>query len=140
MTGSIAYHVRQDNFSAEENLVRDGLNQHAAEMADLSRDTFGIMAYDGDAMVGGVTAHVIGRTLNVRLLWVDPAFRGKAIGAKLMTQVEDQAKEMGCQQSFVDTMAYQAPSFYLKQGYQEAGRVARFHDAHDRIFFRKDLV
>ena len=135
----LKYRLRQDDFADEERVIRKGLDNHA-ETLGLSRTGIGCFCYDDAQMKGGVTAHIRNGTLSVKLLWVDDSCRGKGIGARLMRQVEDAARNEGCIVAFVDTMSYQAPGFYLKMGYSEVARIADFHPGHDRIFFKKELI
>ncbi len=136
----IAFHFKNDNFSAEEKVIRDGLNDFASKEVGLERQFANVFAYDAEQVIGGVTAHTISKTLSIKLLWVHDDFRGQAIGRILLEKLEAYAVEQGCIVSFVDTMAYQAPEFYLKCGYKETARISEFYVGQDRVFYRKDLT
>ena len=136
----LEYRVRDNDFKDEEYVIKDELNAYANSAAGLSRMLSGCFCYEGGRMIGGVTAQITGTTLGVKLLWVDKEYRSRGVGAQLMSKMEEDARTKGCAVSFVDTMSYQAPGFYNKQGYVEDVRIADFYAGHDRIFFKKALV
>ena len=134
------YSFRDKDMAAEEKIIRAGLNQYLDAETGLERRYAGAFCHDNDKMIGGVTAHLIGGNLSVKLVWVDEAYRGQAIATNLMRQIEEYAADQGMAVSFVDTMSYQAPEFYVKIGYQEDARVKNFYAGFDRIFYKKDLL
>ena len=139
MSTALTYKIRTDDFSEEERIIRHGLNDYAKDTINIERGFMGVLAYDGDKMIGGLTSSVVGITLGIKLLWVDKDFRGKSVGKNLLAKLEQHGKESGCTQSFVDTLTYQAPEFYIKQGYTEIARITNYYDGYDRIFYRKEL-
>jgi ribosomal protein S18 acetylase RimI-like enzyme len=66
--------------------------------------------------------------------------RRDGIGRHLMELAEREAANRGCQYAYLDTMDYQAPEFYLKLGYQIAGRLDNWDShGHTKFFFVKRL-
>jgi GNAT superfamily N-acetyltransferase len=62
------------------------------------------------------------------------------VGSQLLELVQAEAKRRGCQHSVVETSTFQAPSFYLRHGYEEFGRVPFTVPGAARVFFRKRLA
>ena len=70
--------------------------------------------------------------LEIKLLWVAAAHRGKGLGKKLLAQAESQAKEEGAMITMLDTFDFQAKDFYVGNGYQIAGQIEGFFAGHQR--------
>lgn len=98
-----------------------------------------IVRSDEGEIIGGLTATGFWRHLHVDFLWVDPAWRGKRIAEKLMAQAEVYARSKGHRLMIVDTLSFQAPEFYKKQGFIEFGVIADFPEGHSHHYFEKRL-
>ena len=59
--------------------------------------------------------------LYIDVLWVKEAHRKEGYGSVLLREVEQIAKEKGCNLVHLDTFDFQAKEFYLKQGYEIFG-------------------
>ncbi len=92
-----------------------------------------------DAVVGGLIAEVYWDWMFVRLFWIDEGHRGQGHGERLLRQAEDEARRCGVANVYLDTMSFQAPEFYRKQGYQEFGRLDDFPRGHRRFWLSKAL-
>ncbi len=76
-----------------------------------------ILALDDDKVIGYVALHIHAPNLaEVRSLIVDSDYRGKKIGATLVTQTIKEAKELGIKQLF--TLTYQK-DFFEKLHFKE---------------------
>ena len=93
----------------------------------------------GGELRAGLDGFTYAGWLFIRYLWVHAALRRGGVGRRLMTEAEDQARELGCHSAWVDTFTFQAPEFYAKLGYKEFGRLDYPPD-HQRIFLQKTLV
>ena len=95
---------------------------------------------DGSAEVlGGLLGAIWGGVLYVRILWVAQALRGQGHGQRLLLAAERRAIERGCRHVFLDTFSFQAPGFYLKQGYEIYARADDWPVGHAHYFLRKGL-
>ena len=65
--------------------------------------------------------------------------RGGGIGAQLLARAEAMAREDGLVGIYLDTFEFQAPRFYLREGYREIGRLPKVGDAPQRIWFAKEF-
>ncbi|MBP0459192.1 GNAT family N-acetyltransferase [Streptomyces montanisoli] len=83
----------------------------------LSEEATGVFA-------GGLAGRTWARWLHVDLLWVEGRHRGARLGARLLAEAERVAREeRGCARSRVETWDFQAPGFYVKQGYEVVARI-----------------
>jgi hypothetical protein len=74
----------------------------------------------GEEVQGGLLASIWGGVMYVRILWVARALRD-------------------CRHVFLDTFSFQAPGFYLKQGYEIYARADDWPVGHAHYFLRKGL-
>jgi len=93
---------------------------------------------DGE-IVGGVSGATYWGWLYVNLMWLKEDLRGQGYGKELLTLAEDEARQRGAKQSYLDTFSFQAPGFYQKQGYEVFGQLDDFPPGHQRYFLCKVL-
>jgi GNAT superfamily N-acetyltransferase len=93
----------------------------------------------GDEVQGGLLAAVWGGVMYIRVLWVARTLRGKGHGQRLLASAEQRAIERGCRHVFLDTFSFQAPDFYVKQGYEIYARADDWPVGHAHYFLRKGL-
>jgi ribosomal protein S18 acetylase RimI-like enzyme len=68
-------------------------------------------------LIGGAVGRTWGSCCELQQLWVDPAFRRRGIGARLVREFERGGKERGCRTFYLETFSFQAPALYLALGY-----------------------
>lgn len=73
------------------------------------------------------------------LLWVKDELRGRGYGRRLLTLAEDEARQRGAKNVYLDTFSFQVPNFYKQPGYQVFGELENFPSGHPRYFFTKQL-
>ena len=72
-------------------------------------------------------------------LWIREDLRGCGYGHRLLTLLEDAARQHGAKNAYLDTFSFQAPDFYQKHGYQVFGTLKDFPVGHKRYYLRKQL-
>lgn len=100
--------------------------------------TITLRAADG-RLIGGVFGDAFLGCFGVRILWVDPEYRGQGWGKELMRRVEQEARDMGCRTINLDTFDLQAPGFYMKLGFEEFGRFEFFPGGPEKVYLKKSL-
>ncbi len=126
---------------AEVAAIRDGLaafNRTAASDGTFTRLTLVVRAPDGK-VAGGLIGGTYWGWLYVEDLWLSEEYRGQDLGSQLLACAEQAARERGCYAVHLDTMDFQAPGFYEKQGYTVWGVLENIPRGHRRIFYKKDL-
>jgi GNAT superfamily N-acetyltransferase len=93
----------------------------------------------GDEIVGGVIGVVYWDWLYVDLMWLREDLRGRGYGHRLLELVEEEARQRGATQVYLDTFSFQAPDFYKRHGYRVYGELKDFPAGHDRLFLTKKL-
>jgi len=77
--------------------------------------------------------------LHIDLLWVKDELRGRGYGHHLLTLAEQEARQRGAKNAYLDTFSFQAPDFYKQHGYQVFGELQDFPPGHQRYFLTKQL-
>lgn len=73
-------------------------------------------------------------------LFVEKAYRGQGLGAKLLGDLEAKIQSLGVENIWTWTAGYEAPSFYQKQGYEIFAQMENWYsDGSSRVGFRKNL-
>lgn len=114
------HYERCDNPSAADvQVLSDKLgDSNFSKVGEFDRGEVSVFVRDGDGeLVGGVHGEFFWGRMYVHRLWVDEARRGSGLGSKLMSDIEDIAREKGVTNIFLGTTTFQAMDFYLKNGY-----------------------
>jgi GNAT superfamily N-acetyltransferase len=90
-----------------------------------------------------VLGGLLGRT-SLGLLRVDTFFlpedlRRDGLGSRVLAMAEEEGRRRGCTRAVLSTLHFQAPGFYLKQGWEVAARIECEPPGHTRFFMTKKL-
>ena len=90
---------------------------------------------------GDIEAGVYGFTWGgccfVSHLWVCGHLRGKGIGTALLSAVEHHAGNRGCKLVCLSSHSFQAPTFYVRRGYEPVARISDYPVGHADVIFVK---
>ncbi|HEY4832553.1 MAG TPA: GNAT family N-acetyltransferase [Waddliaceae bacterium] len=113
------YHLERDDTPNLETILYAGLNDEAVAAKGMNRvSTFGIcIKNETQKILGGAKGAVLYGNLYVDSLWINNKMRNQGWGTKLMAEAEKIGKECGCTFATVNTMDWEALSFYQKLGY-----------------------
>jgi GNAT superfamily N-acetyltransferase len=123
-------------------LVMDGVDVHNISATGISEwypANFFLRSSRGE-WLGGLLGTIWGGWLQIRYLWVAKAARGHRNGRRLLESAEQYAIDRGCFAATVETHSFQAPAFYLKQGYEVVGTLVDYPPGHSKCFLRKQLA
>ena len=99
-----------------------------------------ILLRDSDRRIyAGLSGHTWGGVAEIRFLWVDEARRRQGIGARLLHAAEDEARVRGCTKIVLSSHSFQAPGFYMRNGYVVSGGFADYPRGYSSIFLEKPL-
>ncbi|EGU32946.1 GNAT family N-acetyltransferase [Vibrio scophthalmi] len=89
---------------------------------------------------GGLFGEVYTNTLFIDYFWLDETKRTSGLGRQVFSIAEQQVREMGVTDIYLDTFSFQARGFYLKLGFEEVGRYSGYPMAGvDKIFLQKRI-
>ena len=77
--------------------------------------------------------------LYISHLWTAESHRSCGLGQKLIAAAENEAQKRGLSGLYVDTFSDRARTFYLRNGFEEFGKVAGFPPGFSRYFLKKTL-
>ncbi|MBH1461984.1 GNAT family N-acetyltransferase [Stenotrophomonas sp. GD03993] len=123
-------------------LIGTGLDQFNLEAAGYAdRRTLAVLVTDpaSGKVVGGLTGRTSLGLWFVDLFHLPPAYRGSGLGSRVLKAAEDEARRRGCRSGVLYTLSFQAPDFYVKQGWTVFGEVPCDPSGASRVFLSKDL-
>jgi GNAT superfamily N-acetyltransferase len=124
----------------EFNTANNPLYMQKLQLPETAERELVVLAYLEDELVGGLMGGTRLSWLKIHMLGVHKNFRQRGIGTELVAEAERHALANGCRYAYVDTVCFQAPQFYLKAGYEEAGRIADWDShGHTKHIFVKRL-
>lgn len=117
--------------------IGDYNTQHAGD--DSSKSLCFVLRAPDQEIVGGVIGATHWDWLHIDLMWVKEGLRGRGYGHRLLTLAEDEARQRGAKNAYLDTFSFQAPNFYKQHGYQVFGELQDFPTGHQRYYLTKQL-
>lgn len=113
--------------------ARDDAANQALPVSVLARD-------QSRRIVGGLFGETQFSWLKINIVSVHPEFRRQGIGTRIMRVAETEAVRRGCRYSFLDTMEFQGPDFYVRCGYTIVGSIPDWDShGHAKIFMTKQI-
>ena len=77
--------------------------------------------------------------LTVGRFFLPEDLRRGRIGSRILAMAEQEARARGCTRAVLSTLHFQAPGFYLKQGWEVAARIDCEPPGHTRFYMTKKL-
>lgn len=99
----------------------------------------GIYMTEDHRITAGLAGILRGNWLLVQSLWVEEKLRNKGTGTALLQKAEEIAKAEGCKHVLLDTFEFQAPDFYIKNGYSEVFVYEEHPVTGKHYYLKKDL-
>ena len=137
------YHLerQEEPIPQDEQVLFDGISEDAAKKKGMERiKPFRVYMRDANqSVLGGVSGVTYYGCLYVDMLWVAEPFRNRGFGKKLMEEAEKIAKERKCTFATVNTMDWEALTFYEKLGYRMEFLREGYEKASKMYMLRKEL-
>jgi GNAT superfamily N-acetyltransferase len=125
----------------EWGVIGGGIQNYNTQQAGDDRGKrlcFVLQASDQE-IVGGVIGATYWDWLHIDLMWIKEKLRGRGYGRRLLSLAEDEARQRGAKNAYLDTFSFQAPDFYKQHGYQVFGELKDYPPGHQRYFLTKQL-
>ena len=124
-------------------VITDGLRTYNEAQAG-SSDSRALAVLVRDPVTKNVVGGLLGRT-SLGLLRVDRFFlpeelRRSRLGSRILAMAEEEGRRRGCTRALLSTLHFQAPGFYLKQGWEIAARIDCEPPGHTRFLMTKKLA
>ncbi len=128
--------------SEEIEALTAGLSEYAQEKKGitLQAQSFGFFHRDFQgAILAGCNGVICYKTMFIDQLWVSKNLRGHGIGTQLMQKAETLAKDLDCQIIAINTMDWEAESFYKNLGFKIDFERPGYEKNSKMIFLSKAL-
>lgn len=90
-------------------------------------------------IAGGLIGETHWGWFYINLMFIKEELRGRGYGHRLLTLAEEEARQRGAKNAYLDTFSFQAPGFYKRHGYRVFGELEDFPPGHQRYFLTKQL-
>jgi GNAT superfamily N-acetyltransferase len=90
-------------------------------------------------VVGGLLGRTSLGLLRVETFFLPEDLRRGGLGSRILAMAEEEARRRGCTRAVLSTIHFQAPGFYLKQGWEVAARIECEPPGHTRFYMTKKL-
>ncbi len=132
------------NFNPTEkeiNFINDALrNFNDGKVGPDNHELLNIVEYDESGnIIGGILGGTYWGWMHIDILWVSEKFRKNGIGSQLLKSAENEARKRGCHSVHVDTMSWQAPEFYKKNGYKIISELNDIPNGYKKYHLIKNL-
>ena len=127
----------------ERTVVMDGLRAYNEERVGVSdARQLAILARDPDTgeVVGGLLGRSYLGLLTVERFFLPENLRRGGLGGRILLMAEEEGRRRGCTRAVLSTLHFQAPGFYLKQGWEVAARIECEPPGHTRCYMTKNLA
>jgi GNAT superfamily N-acetyltransferase len=127
----------------ERTVVMDGLRAYNEERAGVS-DACQLAILARDLDTGEVVGGLLGRSylglVTVERFFLPENLRRGGLGRRILAMAEEEGRRRGCTRAVLSTLHFQAPGFYLKQGWEVAARIECAPPGHTRFYMTKNLA
>lgn len=105
-----------------------------------NHELLNIVEYDdNNSIIAGILGGTYWGWLHIDILWVAEKCRKQGIGSKLLKAAEEEARKRGCHSVHLETMSWQAPSFYKKHGYKIISELENIPAGNKKFHLIKEL-
>jgi N-acetylglutamate synthase and related acetyltransferases len=137
---NISYGNEEENAYVRKRLIEFNA-EHVPEYLSSRYEEINLTIKDETGrVIGGILSTLCWNWIEVEILWIEESLRGQGYGSHLLNQIELIAKEKGCTFIKLNTFSFQAPRFYLKNGYEEVAVFKEASTGSNHYYFMKKLV
>jgi GNAT superfamily N-acetyltransferase len=127
---------------AERAVIMDGLRAYnEAQAGGSDASSLAILVRDPETtrVVGGLLGRTYLGLLTVERFFLPEHLRRDGLGSRILAMAEEEGRRRGCSRAVLSTLHFQAPGFYLKQGWEVAARIDCEPPGHTRFYMTKKL-
>ena len=126
----------------ERAVIMDGLrtyNEVQAGGSDARSLAILVRNAETNKVVGGLLGRTYLGLLTVERFFLPEDLRRDRLGSRILDMAEEEGRRRGCTRAVLSTLHFQAPGFYLKQGWEVAARIDCEPPGHTRFYMTKKL-
>jgi ribosomal protein S18 acetylase RimI-like enzyme len=126
-----------DSEYIRKKVIEHNMEQLPDELKTTNENISFVSKDETGKVIGGITGNMYWLHIHIDFLWVDKSYREKGLGRKLLIELEEFAIEKGCRFIYLDTLSFQAPEFYIKNGYEVFGTLEDHPKGFNQYFLQK---
>ncbi|BCM20020.1 GNAT family N-acetyltransferase [Mesorhizobium sp. J8] len=133
--------AEHDLSSAELSSIEECLNSDNRRLTGRDNDhalVFALRDEQGRA-VGVAAGYSWAGIAELKLMWIDDAYRGLGHGRKLLDAFVAEAAARGSVRIWVSTHDFQAPGFYERAGFERMAELTGWPEGHSNIILCKTM-
>lgn len=132
---------KEELTESEIKFLRDALQEFNEKLAGPDGHTpLNLVRRDEKGnVIGGLLGGTYWGWLYIDLLWVHEKHRGAGIGTGLLQEAQKEALGRGCHHVHFETMSWQAPEFYKKNGFEVLGTLPDIPKGYQKHILIKAL-
>lgn len=122
--------------------LTEGISENAKEIKGIALQVqpFGFFHKDSQGVIlAGCQGEICYKSMFISQLWVSEKLRHQGIGTLLMQKAEALAKDSDCQMLAINTMDWEAESFYKKLGFKVDFERSGYEKNSKMLFLSKML-
>jgi GNAT superfamily N-acetyltransferase len=127
----------------ERAVIMDGLRAYNETQAGISGGggplAILVRSPETNTVVGGLLGRTYLGLLTVERFFLPEHLRRDRLGSRILAMAEEEGRRRGCTRAVLSTLHFQAPGFYLKQGWEVAARIECEPPGHTRFYMTKKL-
>jgi GNAT superfamily N-acetyltransferase len=123
-------------------VIAEGLRAYnEAQAGDSDSRALAVLVCDPETkkVVGGLHGRTSLGLLRVERFFLPEDLRRGRLGSHILAMAEEEGRRRGCTRAVLSTVHFQAPGFYLKQGWEVAARIECEPPGHTRFYMTKKL-
>lgn len=138
----VSFNIKENPGEEAIGIAKKALNQYnlQSEYGESIDKGSIFIAVDLDGKdVGSCLCHFRGNWLEIHTIWIVEEHRTKGIGTQIIQKLEELVKQKKLLGIMVPVTEFQSPEFYIKEGFEEFGRLENYAGKFARIYFKKDV-
>lgn len=138
----ITFEINEDSADEKIMIIEEGLNEFNDVITGISdRKPLNILIRSTATgkVIGGIQGRSSLGLLFLDLFYLPLELRRCGVGTEVLMKFEAEGIKRGCKAAFLYTISFQAPDFYIKNGWEEFGRIECLPEGTSRIFMKKNL-
>jgi len=138
----ITFEINEVSVDEKIMAIEEGLNEFNDIMTGISdRKPLNILIRSTTTgeVIGGIQGRSSLGLLFLDLFYLPLELRRCGVGTEALMKFEAEGIKRRCKTAFLYTISFQAPDFYIKNGWEEFGRIECLPEGTSRIFMKKNL-
>jgi len=121
---------------------RDGASHPLSQFNTINHLKYVVLAFkEGKAIGCGAISRYENEAMEIKRMYVSSELRGQRIGEKMLSELENWARELGITKCLLFTGSKQpeANKLYQRNGYKQIQKYGKLKDIPDCLCFAKDM-